>query len=408
LIIIEIIPDRHRLLALREESTIVRVEGMYNAMPWAASNPDFQIVSSADEQPNWWPADSADPRKMREWAVVSRSDGDNVGFLGVSERCAFWIRRVNSEQGPTRKNVVDVCSGLDCQVPAPKSDIDAARVAYPRQLLAVANGVGTPVITNRTLSDYELDRLVAALVECAAESDAVPAVLHVPVGEPVLGVLRRRGFFVGISGLYPTIELPGDSFEDYLNGLLRSHRKMVRREVRMASGADRRILVGREAESRLENAAELVQCAYRSRGQSVEHAEVVDRYRRFVRILGDRFALSLVSVDGVPVASTTLVRGRDELLAYNSGFKPEYSRKVAGYFNSMYYCPIEYAYANKIRRIRLGSTTLTAKTWRGATLTPMCTAVPGSCTELVRLLRQTDQQVRSFMQVDQAGRNGES
>lgn len=355
----------------------------------------YRMVADPGQAPDWWPARPGDPRQGRGWARGSRrSPGE--GFAGAPGGPAVWLRSVVEGDGSlARMNAVDVCAGLVSDVPAPEPLVAEARAACRRQAVVAANGYGSPRIEATPASAGERRDLLAAVVEAAAGAGAVPAVLHCPDGDPLLDLLPGLGLAVGVTDLYPTVELPGGSVDDYLAALPKRRRINVRREMRQLQAAGRaRVHAGRDAAAHLDAAAELVALAYASRGQHMEPEEVCGIYTRLLDACGDDLLLCIVEAGGEPVASACLVQGATDLLLYSAGIRLPEAREVAGYFNAAYYVPIALAYGRGLRRIHLGPTGADTKHHRGARFVPLHSAVPRSCAPLVALLRATDAHMR--------------
>jgi hypothetical protein len=354
----------------------------------------YRLVSDPGQQPGWWPPSAPDPRDGLPWARGSlRSAGE--AFAGVPGGPAVWLCLVvDGEGSPARMNAVDVCAGLVNDLEAPDPLVAEARAWCHRQAVVAANGYGSPLVEAFDISPAERRGLLAAVVEATQRAGAVPVVLHCPASSPLLELLPDLGFVVGMTDLYPTIELPGCSIDDYLGALPRRRRIQARREMRDLERGRANVHVGREAATHLGVAAELVSCAYHNRGQHIEPAEVVGIYARLLDACEEDFVLVIVETGGDAVASACLVRGSTDLLLYSAGIRMPLARQVAGYFNAAYYVPIGFAYQQGLRRVHLGPTGTRTKHYRGARFVPLFSAVPQACTPLVALLRATDAHVR--------------
>jgi predicted N-acyltransferase len=294
-----------------------------------------------------------------------------------------------------RMNAVDVVSGLVGGVGDDDALVARARRTHPRQLVCAATGYGSPVVAASTPRTGQLSTLVAAFVGYARQRSATPAVLHCPDGDPLLEALADNGFAVGMTDLYPVLDLPGDSVRDYLASLPKGRRGNVRREMAALAGGRAELYVGERARPHLPAAAALNVSGYRQRGGDRDEEEARAVYDRLLDHFGDRLLLSLVSTGGRPVASAVLVIGEEDLLLYSAGLLLPDSRDVAGYFNAAYYLPIEYAYGRRLRRILLGPTGWQAKRLRGARFEPLYSAVPRHDNVLAGLLAVTDARMRA-------------
>ncbi|WP_244871675.1 GNAT family N-acetyltransferase [Catellatospora sp. TT07R-123] len=348
------------------------------------------LVAEPDRAAHWWPGRPADPRASLAWAAGT---SEPVRFLGLPDGPALWLRDTLSPA--PRMNAADVASGAVAGLEVDPAQLEALRAAYPRQLVCAATGYGSPVVAAAEPTAAQLSTLVAGLVAEAGRQQAVPALLHVPQGDPLLDVLEQEGFAVGMADLYPVLDLPGDGIDDYLAMLSKGRRSNARRETAARAGGRVDVFTGEQCRPHLAAAAWLNAQGYLQRGGYRDEHEALAVYQRLVDRCGDDFILTMVSVGDQPVASATLIAGTGELLLYSAGLLLPDSRDVAGYFNAAYYLPIEYAYAHGMRRIHLGPTGWQAKQLRGARFTPLYAAVPATETALVDLLKATDVGLRA-------------
>ncbi|HEV2639543.1 MAG TPA: ATP-grasp domain-containing protein [Actinocrinis sp.] len=371
-----------------------------------------------------WPARPDDPRTGLPWAAGAE---ESPRFLGLARDKpddqapvpaedhgqgryryrdyeprndipgpALWLR---DSGGPaTRMNIVDVVSGAMGDVPVDAEKLEAARAAYPKQLVSAATAYGSPlVVADRGCTTADLEALVAGFVGRARETGSTPAFLHVPEGDRLLDVLGSAGFRTGVTDLYPILDLPGTSPDDYLAALTKKQRGNVRTEIAARSAGSTETHIGEDARIHLAEASRLNATAYTQRRQhgDVERAQTI--YSRLLDTCGDDFILTLVrhGDSGRPVASAVLIAGQRDLLVYSVGLELPDSRAVAGYFNATYYLPIEYAYEHGLTRILLGPTSRRTKQLRGARFIPLYSAVPADDALLGDLLTTADTALRS-------------
>ncbi|MEV0001811.1 GNAT family N-acetyltransferase [Micromonospora sp. NPDC050980] len=365
-------------------------EAAARAVTVATAPAGVRDVTDPASAVGWWPARARDPRESSAWAAGT---SEPVSFLGLDGGPALWLRA--SLCPPTRMNIVDVVGGLVGEAGGDEDLVARARQAHPRQLVCAATGYGSPVVAATTPHPDRLSTLVATFVEYARQRGATPAVLHCPAGDPLLDALAANDFAVGVTDLYPVLDLPGDSMRDYLAALPKGRRGNVRREIAALAGGRAEVHVGERARPHLAAAASLNVAGYRQRGSDRNEAEARAVYERLLDHFGDRLLLTTVSAGGRPVASAVLLIGDGDLLLYSAGLLLPDSRAVAGYFNAAYYLPIEYAYANGLRRIMLGPTGRQAKRLRGARFEPLYSAVPRHDRTLTELLAATDARLRA-------------
>jgi biotin carboxylase len=350
------------------------------------------LVSDPRMAGDWWPKQPADPRDGLSWAC---GVSDPVSFLGFAQGPALWLRDPGGSAG--RMDPIRVLSGdaagLDAG-PRPR----AAAGACPRLVVSAATGYGSPMVSRADPVPGDVAALVAALTSHARERDATPVVLHCPGGDPLLPALAAQGYAIGVTDLYPVLDLPGTAMEDYLSSLSRGRRSTVRQEVRARDAGTASTYVGEDARPHLAEAARLSASAYRQRGQPGDDARALPIYGRLLDSCGADFVLTMVADEEGPVASACLIAGETDLLLYSAGLELPRSRAVAGYFNAAYYLPAEFAYQRGLTRILLGPTGWHAKRLRGARFTPLCSAVPAAATGLASLLAGTDRRLRCALE----------
>lgn len=351
-----------------------------------------RVVTDPRTAPGWWPAKAADPRDGLPWAA---GVSDPVSFLGLADGPALWLREPAANSG--RMDPLAVISGAVADLEAGPLEVQAAAGEYPRLLVSAATGYGSPMVSAGAAAGDDVAALAAVLISHAKDSGATPVVLHCPGGNPLLAALADQGFTVGVTDLYPTLELPGDTMADYLDDLPRGRRGNVRHEIKARERGSAHIYVGERARPHLATAARLSASAYRQRDQPGDDARAIPIYGRLLDRCGDDFVLTMVSDENGPVASACLVAGGTDLLLYSAGLQQPRSRAVAGYFNAAYYLPVEFAYQRGLRRVLLGPTGWHAKRLRGARFTPLCSAVPTGAAALADLLAQTDRRLRSAL-----------
>lgn len=362
------------------------------SVPRGASAP-ARVVTDPRTAPHWWPKQADDPRDGLPWAA---GVSDPVSFLGLADGPALWLRDPAGNSG--RMDPVAVISGAVAGLEADSREVQAAAGAYPRILVSSATGYGSPVTLAGAAADDDVAALAAALTGHARDSGVTPVVLQCPGGNPLLAALTGQGFSVGVTDLYPTLELPGESIEDYLGDLPRGRRASVRQEIRARERGSAHVYVGEQARQHLVTAARLSASAYRQRNQPADDARAIPIYSRLLDRCGDDFVLTMVCDENGPVASACLIAGDTDLLLYSAGLEHPRSRAVAGYFNASYYLPAEFAYQRGLRRILLGPTGWHTKRLRGARFTPLYSAVPPGADALANLLAQTDRRLRPALE----------
>lgn len=246
--------------------------------------------------------------------------------------------------------------------------IAGGRRAYANDVLVAAD-----------LPDEHRNTVVRALVDAAvarADEAGMDGVLFL-----YLGTAGAEAVTTAYPAARPlltsaeaVIELPGTSFEDYLDGFAPQRRREFAREMARFEAAGYTLATGR-AQEHWEELVSLfanLQERYGHGGGPEQWRPVVER--QAARL--DDYALILLcrqgdSAAGPVVGSVLSYPWSGTLYQKLVGF--DYS-KLSGafeYFNLVYYFPIRFAYENDIRTLHLGREAFEAKLRRGAGLRPL-------------------------------------
>ncbi len=292
-------------------------------------------------------------------------------------------------------NLVDICAGTAFGDWADPGLVALARSAAIPHLLAAAPGYFTVPIG-------PADGDVSALVDAVeAQGPAAGFAYLPPEAGPLLAELRRRDYTTGVVSVTTRLDLPGDSFDDYLAGLSGRRRGQVRHEMRCftkaggtidhASGAD--VIEQLPLVARMENALQ------RAHGYAVSDDPYLVLNRTFADLFGPSLHLLRASLHGEPVATVTLLHVGDDLVvrAFGGVDSPR-ARAAVVYFNLVYYASIRLGLRLAARRVWFGPAALEAKRGRGLALVPLAGAVgPDGPGPLRSLLTETDTQLRGML-----------
>ena len=139
-------------------------------------------------------------------------------------------RTVTDPAAWSRMNLVDVCAGTAFGDWADAGAVARARSEAVPHLLVAAPGYFTVPIGP---ADGDVSALWMPSKACLEGQGLVTGFAYLPPeAAPLLGELRRRGYAAGVISVTTRLDLPGDSFEDYLAGLSGRRRGQVRHEVR--------------------------------------------------------------------------------------------------------------------------------------------------------------------------------
>lgn len=167
------------------------------------------------------------------------------------------------------------------------------------------------------------------------------------------------------------IELPGDSFADYVAALSTSRRSTVRNDLNRFGRAGLAIRTGRLSEA-MEFAPRLVAALSGRHGGSSDAAKM-----RSVLLAQSAFldassvVIAAARPGGEPVAFSLSYVYDSTLYVRFAGFEEADARASAAYFVTTYYETVRYAYRHGIRLVDFGVAPYRPKIIRGARLEPL-------------------------------------
>ncbi|MEU4212365.1 peptidogalycan biosysnthesis protein [Streptomyces sp. NPDC026206] len=368
----------------------------------------------------YWNTDPADPRASTAWLTANRWPADGVHFLEVpAAGAACAVRTQDDHTGFPRMNCTDVVAGTGRDVTQPEADLEEARAEGLRQLNVCALGYGQSVFPARipvqvpangagfdgatdsaggqgsgaAAPAFDADALVTALQDHADAQGRLLTFLHLDETDPVLPVLRERGWHVGVTDQYFLIEDIGADEAGYLARFPADRRRQLRRESASldAAGATAEIHRGDMVTDAIQQeVAWLEACADEKHGIPGDPARLLRVNERLRTAFGPRYGVALVrDRDGRAVASATLALGTRDVLLRMVGLGPG-SEEMGAYFHVAYHLPMRLARGMGASRVLLGTGTGTPKLRRGATAQPLLSAVPPGAAAHGALLRRAD------------------
>jgi hypothetical protein len=353
------------------------------------------LLANIDEVPPgvWAAACPAPAYTTREWLAASRWPGDGSRYL-LADDLVMPARTVHDPVAWSRMNLVDICAGTAFGAWADARAVADARAEAVPHLLVAAPGYFTVPIGPP-------DGDLVALVD-AAEDQGLPVGFAYlpPQAELLLDVLRRRGYVAGVVSATTRLDLPGDTFDDYLGCLTSRRRGQVRREMRRFAEAGGTVdhAVGADAAGWLGLVAQLESALQQAHGFTASDNLYLALNRRFLDQFGPSMHLLRASLHGEPVATVTLLHTGGEMVvrAFGACDHPEV-RAAMVYFNLVYYASIGLAQRLGVRRMWFGTSTVDTKRWRGLTVVPLRAAIGPRGGRLRPLLTVTDEHLRQML-----------
>jgi hypothetical protein len=353
-----------------------------------------------------WAAPSPAPvYTARAWLAASRWPGDGMRYL-LAGGLLLPVRAVTDPAAWARMNLVDICAGAAFGDWADPAQVARARAAAVPHLLVAAPGYFTVPIG-------PADGDVSALVDAVEAQGQLAGFAYLPPeAGPLLAELRRRDYTTGLVSVTTRLDLPGDSFEDYLGGLSGRRRGQVRHEIRAFAKAGGTIdhVSGADVAGQLPLVARLENALQRAHGYAAGDESYLTLNRAFADQFGPSLHLLRASLHGEPVATVTLLHsGEDLVVRAFGGTDSPAARAAVVYFNLVYYASIALGQRLAARRVWFGPSVIEAKRGRGLALVPLAGAV-GPCegtgdgtaggtggASLRSLLTETDTRLRGML-----------
>jgi predicted N-acyltransferase len=350
-------------------------------------------------------------RCVEELAAVSQEEWDRLagtgsvplthGYLRAWEHCD--LRGLRSRPvmafAPNSRAAIGACPGYfyDLDLPTARSPqtgaaVGAIRRVWPRFLFARTYELGSPTpLTNPFLVANRDDRpdvvkaLIAAALEealrCGTEFTLVQNFTSrdTPGGEQ----LARLGF-AGIP-IPPTcvVDLPFNSFEDYLASMRAQYRRRARQALKRTSE-----FTVEHLEDFTELSAELARLwrEIYDRATEVKREVLTPAYFRSVSTLPQTSVLLLRRGDRSIAAFALLLDDHPWLSFLQCGFEQQAGRGEGAYFRLLYEI-VRFAIEHGYEQVELGMTTLTPKLDVGAVPVPLFAWVKHRNPVLQRVLR---------------------
>ena len=260
--------------------------------------------------------------------------------------------------------------------PGSSGPVRAIRHLWDSFLFARTYELGSPTpLTNPFLvSEPELrPQAVATLIEVALEEAESREAEFVLVQNftsregPVAEELAGRGF-AGVPILpTATIDLPYESFDDYLGAMRSQYRRRARQALERSAHLEVRHL--REFEDEADELARLWSLVH-DRATEVKREILTPEFFRAVSSVEDVSVLALRREDGSIASFGLLLSDHPWLFFLQTGFSEEAGREEAAYFRLLYEI-VRFGIENEFEQADFGMTTLEPKLDVGAVPVPL-------------------------------------
>lgn len=238
-------------------------------------------------------------------------------------------------------------------------------------------GFGTQLVVDRTVPDATRIDVLRSLLDaaCGVAVDRGLAYvfflfLEASARKDLAAALGADGHFRLARATQTELELPGESFDDYLASLAKNVRTNVRRETAVyLSSCSTEIVPLREAITAI---APMVAKVRAKHGLAHSVDAVSRRLWVYHAALGDELAKAIICCrNGHLIGASVLCRWHDRLYVTDFGRDEGDARDPFVYFNATIYEPVKYAYAGGLSRVVTGAGSELGKARRGAALLPL-------------------------------------
>ncbi|MEV0412684.1 GNAT family N-acetyltransferase [Streptomyces sp. NPDC050448] len=223
--------------------------------------------------------------------------------------------------------------------------------------------------------DRALEPLLDAVQDIAdTHSDGLAWWLYATSADAAL-LARRSGVTPRLLNGECVIPLPGSGFEDYLEGLLSSRRKRIRRDLREFESAGLRLSRARLSDE-YQRCGALLAATQQKYGVQASADAMTLWLEQLSRAARDTGRLHLcMNAEEQPIGFSLIFTEGQTAYTRAIGFDYERAPHVGEYFQLSCYQPIRDAYADGATALHLGAGAYQAKARRGAVVHPMW-AVP--------------------------------
>ena len=326
---------------------------------------------------------------------ITTGDWDNLGkprilfesrdWLSETERSLPGEPLVTVETGAEGLDSLIVWRDLPAEHPSPYFNIGSllARLTASPRLAPVGwtlNCAGMEMHSQMLAApgvEFTPARLREHLTSAVASRETQPIMCGVNFlpRDPAPGLpqsMAELGFHEIRGYRHAVLEIPGDSFQDYLAGLTRHRRQNVRRERRLFTRTGQRISIATGPGATGDDLIRLHGINRAKHGGPADEQSLRLFHSAMVRCAGDDILVIRSHLGEACVGFAMFLRDGDALHAMCVGFE-DLGDQVGSYFECAYYAAVEWASRNDIREIHYGIGATQAKTERGCQIVDVST-----------------------------------
>lgn len=225
------------------------------------------------------------------------------------------------------------------------------------------------VVRREDAGRESVEALVARAEELAADRGAASVAFPFVEEDDALlrDVLDARGYLCHESGRYSTLRIGPGGFAQYLDGLSPVRRRSVLTERRKIREAGLELRLEPLSDALIPRLGQLEQQLMAKYGIAWTAAQTEQVLREMLEAFGEDVTVAVAFADGQIRGFTTLLRFRDHWYARQGGFDYAYQKKLALYFETVYYFPLEAGVRLGIGAIHYGLGSEETKLSRGCT-----------------------------------------
>lgn len=242
----------------------------------------------------------------------------------------------------------------------------------------------------------ELHRAAAAHAASSGAGALAYAYLTTSEARALVAALPEAPLVAVAHDAEASIELPSGSFDDYLAGLSSRRRMGVRKDLRTFEARgyelEETTLAGWEP-----TLGRLSANVFRRHGEDRTDESRTTRLTALAEGLGDAARVLVLRDDADVVGFVLFARWGDTVHVLEYGLDFDRAGDHAEYFALTYYLPIQWAQAQDCARLNVGTTSLDAKSARGATIAPLWMVATGAATSAATIA-MTDARNLSYVE----------
>jgi len=196
------------------------------------------------------------------------------------------------------------------------------------------------------------------------------ALLYADDELPVHDALTAAGYAVTPAGAAAVLDVPAGTFDDYLAGLPRSRREVVRRDRRRCRDAGCVVVVEDLHERHLPHMLRLEAQLYAKYGTPYRAEDMSALYHRLADDGLQASKIAIATMADRVVGFALFFHRHDVVHARCTGYDYDLAGRTPVYFETLYYALVDYAQRHEAREIRYSGGSLDVKQSRGCRLVP--------------------------------------